>query len=563
MEEVMKMKEVMEKELIPEKRRIMQESRKATSGNKQIKGTKEANLKAEKKESVIHADEKKVIINGSGLTVFDVVAVAREFATVEVSAESRMKMQKSREYVEALIQKEEPVYGINTGFGDFSKIRIAEEELEELQKNLIISHAVGVGEPYAIEIVRAMMLLRVNALSSGFSGIRPEVVETLVKMLNKKVHPVIPQQGSLGASGDLIPLAHMALPIIGRGEAYYEGEILSGQEAMKRAGIPVCTLAAKEGLALINGTQAMAAVGSLAYYDALMLSKIADITGALTIEALSGLLEAFDEKVQAVRPHKGQKQVAANIRNLLQDSPIIKAAKGTRVQDAYALRCIPQVHGAVRDALRYVGEALSTEINSVTDNPILFIEEDEVISGGNFHGEPLALAFDFLGIAVAELASISERRLERLVNPALSQGLPAFLANNGGLNSGFMIIQYGAASLVSENKVYAHPASVDSIPSSANQEDHVSMGTTAARKARKIVENSYHVLAYELMAAALGIDFRNGEQGMVTKKIHDKIRSFIPFLEKDRELRNDVKAMGEWLHTGELVKLVEDCIPLQ
>ena len=507
-------------------------------------------------------EEGKIVVRGDSLTVEEAVRVARKYAFVEIAEGSLVKMERSRNFTEELIKSEKPVYGVNTGFGDFSKVRIADEALEELQENLLLSHSVGVGEPYSIEVVRAMMLLRINALCGGFSGIRTEVVQTLVSMLNRGVHPVIPQQGSLGASGDLIPLAHMALPLIGRGEAYFEGDRLAGKDAMEKAGISICKLKAKEGLALINGTQAMAAAGVLAYYDATMLSKTADITAAVTLEALRGLLNAFDEKVQAVRPHPGQIRTAENIRNILKDSEIMKNAKGSRVQDAYALRCIPQVHGAVRDALDYVGRVLQIEINSVTDNPILFSDDKEVISGGNFHGEPLALALDFLGIAVAELASISERRLERLVNPALSEGLPAFLAKNGGLNSGFMIMQYGAASLVSENKIYAHPASVDSIPSSANQEDHVSMGTTAARKALKIVENTYHVLAYELMAAVLGVDFREEGQSIVTKKIHDRVRSFIPFLEKDRELRIDVIKMGKWIRSGEMIALAEEEVNL-
>lgn len=504
---------------------------------------------------------KEVKLTGKGLTVEKVVAVARFGAKVVIDDAAQQKMKESHAQVERIVKSEVPTYGINTGFGDFSTISIAPEDISKVQKNLILSHCVATGEPYAAEVVRAMMLLRANALCIGFSGIRAEVVETLVEMINRGVHPVIPQKGSLGASGDLAPLAHMVLPLISYGKAEYQGKIENGAQAMEKAGIVPVELEAKEGLALINGTQAMTAVGTLAYYDALCAARMADIACGLTMEALLALTNAFDPRVQAVRPHAGQALVAKNIRMITEGSPILAKSQHLRVQDAYAIRCVPQVHGGIRDALSYVKHALDIELNSVTDNPIVFLDNGDVISGGNFHGEPMALAFDFLGIAVSEIASISERRLERMVNGALSNGLPEFLTNKGGLNSGFMICQYCAASMVSENKVFAHPASVDSIPSSANQEDHVSMGTTAARKSRQIVENTLSVLAFEFMAAAQGIDLRKDTPSAVSQKVYDIIRSRVAYWEEDREIRIDVEAMNELVRSGEIVEAVSMLLP--
>lgn len=504
---------------------------------------------------------KEVKLTGKGLTVEKVVAVARFGAKVVIDDAAQQKMKESHAQVERIVKSEVPTYGINTGFGDFSTISIAPEDISKVQKNLILSHCVATGEPYAAEVVRAMMLLRANALCIGFSGIRAEVVETLVEMINRGVHPVIPQKGSLGASGDLAPLAHMVLPLIGYGKAEYQGKIENGAQAMEKAGIVPVELEAKEGLALINGTQAMTAVGTLAYYDALCAARMADIACGLTMEALLALTNAFDPRVQAVRPHAGQALVAKNIRMITEGSPILAKSQHLRVQDAYAIRCVPQVHGGIRDALSYVKHALDIELNSVTDNPIVFLDNGDVISGGNFHGEPMALAFDFLGIAVSEIASISERRLERMVNGALSNGLPEFLTNKGGLNSGFMICQYCAASMVSENKVFAHPASVDSIPSSANQEDHVSMGTTAARKSRQIVENTLSVLAFEFMAAAQGIELRKDTPSAVSQKVYDIIRSRVAYWEEDREIRIDVEAMNELVRSGEIVEAVSMLLP--
>lgn len=500
-----------------------------------------------------------ILIDGNSLRIEEVVAVARLGEKVQIDEKGKMNLKKSRQMVDRLVNQGKVVYGITTGFGKFSTVNIDSTQTEKLQENLIITHAVGVGEGLSEEVVRATMLLRANALAKGYSGIRVEVVQTLIDMLNKGVHPVIPEKGSLGASGDLAPLAHMVLVMIGRGEAKYKGKVLPGDIAMKEAGIPVITLKSKEGLAMINGTPVMTAIGTLALYDCILLAKIADISAAMTCEALEAIPAAFDPKVQEVRPHEGQKVVAQNMLNLLQESKVFEADHG-RVQDAYALRCIPQVHGATRDAINYVKNIITIEINSVTDNPILFPEQDEVISGGNFHGQPVAQAMDFLKIAISELANISERRIERLVNPALSCGLKGFLTKNGGLNSGFMICQYVAASLVSENKVLSHPASVDSIPSSANQEDHVSMGTIAARKLREIVDNVKEVLAIELTCAAQGMDLRGNKPGVATKAAYDVIRGKIERLEDDRELRLDIKKARGIIDSEEMIiKMREVC----
>ncbi|MDO4543045.1 MAG: histidine ammonia-lyase [Clostridia bacterium] len=499
-----------------------------------------------------------VVLDGNSLSIEKVVAVARFFTPVKLDEKTFEAIDKSCALVDKILEQERTVYGISTGFGEFSKIAIGREQSALLQENLILSHCVAVGEPLSEEVVRAMMLLRANALCLGHSGIRQELIETLIAMLNAGVHPIIPCQGSLGASGDLAPLAHMALVLIGRGEAMYKGERLSGAEAMRRAGLKTFSLRAKEGLALINGTQCMTAIGSLAWYDLNRAARLCDITASMTMEAVAALTAAFDPRVHAVRPQRGQVKVAANILKLLQGSEIIESAKGMRVQDAYAIRCIPQVHGAARDAIDYARGVIEIELNSVTDNPILFCEDEAVISGGNFHGEPVALVMDFLGIAASELASISERRLERMVNPTLSNGLPAFLTPNGGVNSGFMITQYSAASLVSENKVYSHPASVDSIPSSANQEDHVSMGTTAARKLRTIVENLYSVLAFELMAAVQGIELRGGKPSRIHQSIAERVRKEVPFMDEDLEMVPFIEGMNKLIRGGEIEKLVAD-----
>ncbi len=499
----------------------------------------------------------KIIITGETLTLEEIVLVCRNYCQVELSQIAIEKINKSRKVVDDFVENGDVIYGITTGFGKFSDVTISKDESRLLQKNLIITHAVGAGNPFSTEIVRGIILLRINNLAKGYSGARLETVMTMIEMLNKKVHPVIPEKGSLGASGDLAPLSHMVLPMIGLGNAEYMGEILTGEEAMKRAGIDVLELTSKEGLALINGTQVMTAVGALTVYDALNIIKISDIAAALSFEAHNGVVDALDERIHQVRPHRGQTDTAKILLKLLNNSKMTTRQGEIRVQDAYSLRCTPQVHGASKDAINYVKEKVEIEINSVTDNPIIFPETKEGISGGNFHGQPMALSFDFLGIALAELANISERRLERLVNPALS-GLPAFLVKHGGLNSGFMIVQYSAAALVSENKVLCHPASVDSIPSSANQEDHVSMGTIAARKAKEIMGNTRRVLAMEIMCACQGIDLRgNKGLGDGTEPAYKAVRKCVPMLEDDRPLYEDINKCENLIIDNTLIQEVE------
>lgn len=503
----------------------------------------------------------RVLVDGRSLDLEGLVRVARWGARVEISPEAVKRMRRSRQTVEQIVREGRPSYGINTGFGDFARVSINEQDANLLQNNLILSHSTAMGEPFPEETVRAMLLLRINALCGGYSGIRPELVACMAQMLNRGVHPVIPEKGSLGASGDLAQLSHMALVLLGKGEAVYQGKRMGGAEAMAAAGLDTWELEAKEGLALINGTQAMCAVGALALWDALRAAQLADICASMSLEALQGLMNAFDARVQAVRPQRGQALVARNMRLLCEGSALLDRSVSLRVQDAYSLRCIPQVHGAVRVALEHVRDVVNMELNAVTDNPLIFPDAGEVVSGGNFHGEPLAMAFDYLGIAMAELASISERRLERMVNPQLSGGLPAFLVWQGGLNSGLMIVQYAAASMVSENKIYAHPASVDSIPSSANQEDHVSMGTTAARKCRLIVENTLSVLAMELMAACQALDLHEVAPSPIHDHIKALVRQRLPSYEADREIRLDIDTMNALIREDALLELVRREIP--
>lgn len=501
-----------------------------------------------------------IIVDGNNLTIEEVVKVAREGIEIKLSEQARENIIRSRKTVEKLIDEGRVIYGINTGFGKFSEVAISSRELEQLQKNLIYSDAVGAGNNFSIEVTRAIMLLRINALAKGYSGIRLETVETLINMLNSKVHPLIREQGSVGASGDLCPLAHMVLVMIGEGKAEYNGVVMDGKSAMKIANIPKISLVAKEGLALINGTCAMTAVAALAVYDAYVLLKSADIVAALSMEALEAIVDAFDEKIHKVRPHKGQILSAQNLRNLLQESKLTTRQGEKRVQDAYTLRCVPQIHGASRPAMDYVKEVVETEINSATDNPLIFSDEGEVISGGNFHGQPIAIAMDTLGIAVAELADVSERRIERLLNPALND-LPAFLTPVAGINDGYMVAQYAAASLVSENKILAHPASVDSIPTCANQEDHVSFGTIGARKARQIIKHTQRVLGTELVCAAQGVDFKGKDKlGKGTATAYSVVRKKIDFLENDRILYLDIDKSQEIIKSVELLNEVEKSI---
>jgi len=508
---------------------------------------------------------KKIIIDGINLTLDEFIDVTRNYAPLEVSLEAMDGIFKSRAVVDGFVDQGKVVYGITTGFGNFSDVVISKEESKKLQKNLIISHAVGGGDNFDTEIVRGIMLLRINNLIKGYSGIRYETIKTMVDMLNKKVHPLVPEKGSLGASGDLVPLAHMALPMLGLGKAEYKGQVLNGAEAMAKAGIDTIELTSKEGLALINGTQAMTSVGAHVLYDAIKLVDIADLSAALTFEALRGITTALDPRVHAVRPHNGQMETATKIIKMLKGSQMTTVQGEIKVQDAYSLRCTPQVHGASRDAIDFVKNKIEIEMNSVTDNPIIFADTKEGISSGNFHGQPLALGFDFMGIALAEIANISERRIERLVNPALSN-LPAFLVKEGGLNSGYMIVQYSAAALVSENKVLAHPASVDSIPSSANQEDHVSMGTIGARKAGDILENVRRVVAMELMCAAQAIDLRREQVpdkvnlGLVTNEAYRMIREVVAMLTVDREMYDDINACEDLITKGKLTRLIDETV---
>ncbi len=497
-------------------------------------------------------------LNGKDLTVEQVLSVTRGMEPAAIAKEAETAVNKARAYVKRKVAESAVVYGLTTGFGKFSDTYISPADAATLQRNLIVSHACGMGEPLREDVVRGVMLLRLNALCRGNSGIRLSTMETLMAMLNSRVHPVIPEKGSLGASGDLAPLAHMVLVMLGEGEAIYRGERLTGREAMARAGIPTVELAAKEGLALINGTQALTSIGLHVLYDGEQLLKTADLAAAMTAEAQLGIKKAFDPRLHALRPHPGQRDCAANLTRLLEGSALALDIQSDKVQDAYSIRCVPQIHGASRDALAYVRAAVEREINAVTDNPIVFPDDDEAISGGNFHGQPMALAFDFMGIALSELADVSERRTERLVNPQLSNGLPAFLTKRGGLNSGFMIAQYSAASMVSENKVYAHPASVDSIPSSANQEDHVSMGATAARKAALILDNARKVLAIELYAAYQALWLRGAEKlSPATRAAWDAIAAAVPPVEEDVVMYPRLNAVEQLVLSGSPLRAAE------
>ncbi|MBO8155789.1 MAG: histidine ammonia-lyase [Bacillaceae bacterium] len=486
-------------------------------------------------------------LNGNDLTLKDVGRVIFEEEPVTISQESMRKVRASRTAIEHMIRTRQVIYGINTGFGKMSDVVIDDDALDELQQNLIHSHSCGVGEPFSETISRTMVLLRANALVKGYSGVRPIIVQRLLDLLNHHIHPVIPQQGSLGASGDLAPLAHLAQVIMGEGEVFYQGNRIPTKQAFKLAGLSPVQLKAKEGLALINGTQAMTATGVVAYLEAERLAFQSEWIGAMTLEALRGIIDAFDEDIHRVRGYPEQIETARRIRLFLKDSKLITRQGELRVQDAYSLRCMPQVIGASWQCLNYVKEKLEIEINAATDNPLIFSETGKVLSGGNFHGQPVALAMDFMKTGVAELANIAERRVERLVNPQLND-LPPFLSTNPGLQSGAMIMQYTAASLVSENKTLAHPASVDSIPSSANQEDHVSMGTIAARHAFQIIQNVRRVLAIELICAMQAVEYRGVEKmSSVTRRFFEAAREIVPRFEQDRMFSRDIEEMTEWL----------------
>jgi histidine ammonia-lyase len=502
-----------------------------------------------------------IALTGEGLTSADVWAVAVEGATAALADGARERMLAARAVVErAAHGVTEHTYGVNTGFGRFVSKSIPEELTQELQLRLLRSHACGVGEPYPPEIVRAAILLRSNALAKGCSGARPELVELLLECLAAGLLPHVPSRGSVGASGDLAPLAHLALPLVGEGEASVDGERLPGAEALARVGLEPIRLEAKEGLSLVNGTQFMAAFGALGIVRARRLAKVADIACAVSLEALQGSRSSFLPQVHALRPLRGQQESAANVLVLLEGSAINEAHRWCdKVQDAYSLRCAPQVHGAARDLLDYVESTVAVELNAATDNPLVLVEDDLLVSNGNFHGQPLAFALDAMAMATAELANIAERRIERLVNPSLSGGLPPFLTADGGLNSGFMIPQYVAASLVSENKVLAHPASVDSIPTSAGQEDHVSMGNAAGLKAWQVVANTEWALAIELLAGVQGVEFLAPlEPGHGVVATRSFVRGLSPRLTDDRPLAREIDALAASIRDGSLVDAVED-----
>ena len=495
----------------------------------------------------------EIVLNGEDLTFEQVLAVACGSAgepRVILADAAKANVDRCAAAVDKLIKRGEIAYGITTGFGAFKDKIISRDEVELLQRNIVLSHAVGVGNAFDIPTVRAIMLIRANTLARGFSGIRVQTLELILEFLNRGVHPIIPEKGSLGASGDLAPLAHFACVLIGEGKAEFNGHVLSGREALSAAKLSPITLAAKEGLALTNGTTVMTAVGLLETARAKRLADLADVAGCMSLEALNGTLDAFDARIHALRPHPRQMECAENLRDILDGSEFLRGFDPTNVQDAYTLRCMPQVHGACRDAVAYAEWLLKLELNAVTDNPLIFLDDQdeekiEVKSGGNFHGEPLALAFDYLAIALAELGNISERRTMRLTDEnSNAHVLPAFLTEHGGLNSGFMIVQYTAAALCTENKILSHPASVDTIPSSANVEDHVSMGATGALKLRQVAENLSNILAIELFCASQGIDFRKrrgyetSRLGKRTAPVYDAIRAEVPFIETDTYLKD-------------------------
>ena len=498
-------------------------------------------------------------LDGQRLSLNQIAAVAIGEEQVALSTGARLRAEESRRVVERIVAAGRTVYGVNTGFGKLSDVHIEPSQLRQLQLNLVRSHSCGLGSPLSEAETRAMMLLRANVLALGYSGCRPVLIDTLATLLDRGVTPVIPEKGSVGASGDLAPLAHLALALIGEGEAVYLGERLASSEALRRAGIEPLQLEVKEGLALLNGTQAMAAVGAIALYRAERVTRLADVAGAMALEALRGTPVAFDERIHTARPHPGQVAVAAHLRELLRDSEIRKShlENDPRVQDAYSLRCMPQVHGAVRGALSHAREIVETETGSATDNPLVFSETGEVFSGGNFHGAPLALSFDYAAIAVTDLMSISERRIDRLVNPDANEGLPPFLTSQAGMSSGFMMMQVTAVALLNEAKVLAHPASIDNVPTDGGKEDHVSMGMTAATKLRSIVELAEHVTAIELVTAAEGLEYRAPlKPGKGVQRACEIVRAQVPRLTNDRSLAPDIEKIVGAIRAGKFEALI-------
>ena len=504
-----------------------------------------------------------LLLDGRSLTLQDIHDVATERRSVVLGDEARAAVVRSRAVVEKMLESGDTVYGINTGFGHLANVRIAGHDLEDLQTNLIRSHAVGVGDPFDIPTTRGLMLLRANVLAAGHSGVRIEVLERLLTLLNDGLHPWIPSQGSVGASGDLAPLAHLALLLMGEGWIQTDsGDRLPAESVLSSSDLEPLKLAAKEGLALINGTQAMTSLGSLVLVRARQLAKTADLIGSMTIEGMLGSYTPFDPRLHAIRPHPGQFRVAQNLRLLLQGGDLNQShADCEKVQDPYSLRCMPQVHGAARQAIDHAWDVLSIEVNSVTDNPTVFPEDGDLLSGGNFHGQPVSTALDYLAIGIAELGSISERRMEQLVNPKLSSDLPAFLIEASGLNSGFMMVQVTAAALASENKGLCHPASTDTIPTSAGQEDHVSMGPIAARKAMMVLKNTERILGIEALAAAQALDLRkplvpaDGPRAGRTC-----VREVVPYLDEDRILHEDLEAAAELVRSGALLDAAQAAV---
>ncbi len=503
-------------------------------------------------------------LDGQNLALETIAGVAVDGWRVAIAPEACLRMKASRCVVEALVRRGETAYGINTGFGKLAEVRIAQDELAVLQRNLVRSHACGVGDPLPEPETRAMLLLRANVLAKGHSGVRVQVAELLVEMLNHRIHPVIPSQGSVGASGDLAPLAHLALALIGEGEVFFRGERVPSLRALRAAGLHPLVLEAKEGLALLNGTQAMASAGGLALLRAIRAARLFDLSGAMSLEALKGTPTPFDARIHEARPHAGQRAVARHLRDLLVESEIRESHRhgDSRVQDAYCLRCMPQVHGAARGALDHARSVIEIEAGSATDNPLIFLGDDEteaeILSGGNFHGAPLALAFDYAAIAITDLISIAERRIDRLVNPDINEGLPAFLSDRPGVSSGLMIAHVTAAALLTEAKVLAHPASVDSVPTSGGKEDHVSMGMTSALKLKRIVENAELVLAIELISAAQGLDYRFPLKAARRVELARlRVREFVHRLAEDRVLSGDIEALAGAIRDGQFDEWAE------
>ncbi len=507
---------------------------------------------------------RSIVIDDGPMDISHVVAIARDGLSISVSDIGRQRVDDTCRLVARWVAEKKVIYGITTGFGALCNVAISAADTYTLQEKILMSHAVGVGAPLAADVVRAVMAIRLNDLTKGYSGCSSHTLSYLVSFLNHGVIPVVPQKGSVGASGDLAPMAHLALVLIGLGEADYQGERLPGGEALSRIGLKPIRLGPGEGLALINGTQVMTAIAALAVHDAVNLAKLADVACAMSLEVLMGSNSEFDPRIHRVRPHPGQMASAGNMLRLLEDSEIMQSHQGcARIQDAYTLRCSPQIHGASKDAVIHARKVVGIEINSTTTNPLIFADTNEIRLGGNFHGQPIAMAADYLSMGIAELGNVSERRIERLVNPQLSE-LPAFLIKEGGLNSGFMIAQYTAAALVSENKVLAHPACIDSIPTSANKEDHVSMGTIAIRQTREIIDNVTHVIALELLCAAQAYDLltpsRKMRAGRGTATAYKVIRSEIPFLDQDRVLAKDIVTMVEMINSGKLLSQVEKMV---